>query len=156
MQLLHWMRRMYERFAPGLAGLLPWLGCGFLLLAAGFGTHSWMAARGQVRVTATIVENVAHFAPGGGVLYYPRLRFRTASGDIMQLTDAHGSEEAEFAPGELVPVLYPPGEPQRAVIATVWRRYPRAIVLGILGVVFVDLGLILRRLTGLRPSHSRA
>ena len=57
---------------------------------------------------------------------------------------AEGSEEIEFAAGETVPVLYRAGDPQSAVIATMWRAYQGAIVFGVLGVMLFDVGWALR------------
>jgi hypothetical protein len=41
-------------------------------------------------------------------------------------------------------VLYRAGDPQGAVIATAWRAYYAAIVLGVLGTALFDLGWVLR------------
>jgi uncharacterized membrane protein YkgB len=54
-----------------------------------------------------------------------------------------GDEDPEFAAGEQVPVLYAANNPQDAVIATRWRVYKAAILLGIAGVIVLDLGLLM-------------
>ena len=79
-----------------------------------------------------------------GVVYTPRFRFRLPSGELVTVQDTSGSEEIFFAAGETVPVLYPAGDPQGAIIATAWRAYEGAIVWGVLGVVVFDLGWALR------------
>jgi hypothetical protein len=144
MRLLRWLRESFERFAPPAGAVLPWVGGLLLVVAAGFAVHSWMSARGRVRATATVTENVAGFAKAGGVVYTPRLRFRAASGEVVMVLAGPGSDEIEFAAGETVPVLYRAGDPQGAVIATVWRAYFAAIVLGVLGTALFDLGWVLR------------
>jgi hypothetical protein len=113
------------------------------MVAAG---HSWWQSRPLAHATATVTENVASFSPGGGVIYHPRLRFQTPTGEIEQVLIAEGSSEPEFAAGAYVPVAWAAGEPQDAAIATVWRVYRMAILLGIAGVVLFDLGWILRLL----------
>jgi len=115
-----------------------------LALAAVSAGHSWWLSRALVHATATVTENVAVFAPVGGVVYRPRLRFPTPDGEIEQVLIAEGSSDPEFAAGASVPVAWPAGDPQAAAIATVWRVYRAAIWLGITGVVFFDLGWILR------------
>jgi hypothetical protein len=144
MEFLNWLRRSFERVAPPLAGVLPVLGMALLLVAAGFAVHSWNFARTRVRAIATITENVSGFAKEGGVVYTPRFRFRLPDGRLVTVQAAKGDEAIEFPAGETVPVLYRAGDPQGAIIATVWRAYEGAIVFGVLGVVLFDLGWALR------------
>lgn len=142
MQLLRWFQRMYALSAPTTGTWLPVLGVLLLLLAAGFAARSWSFARHRMRAVATVTENVPHFAAGGGILYYPRVRFRDGSGALVLVESKIGSEDAEFAAGETVPVLYLAGDPQHAVIATAWHLYPAAIWLGIIGTIVFDVGLL--------------
>jgi Protein of unknown function (DUF3592) len=148
MEFLRWMRRGFERVAPLLAGVLPVLGLGLLVMAAGFAVYSWNFARTRVRATATITENVSGFAKEGGVVYTPRFRFRLPSGELVTVQAESGSTnssgEIEFPAGETVPVLYRVGDPQGAIIVTAWRAYQGAIVFGVLGVVVFDVGWALR------------
>jgi hypothetical protein len=144
MRVLRWLQRMFERFAPPGSEVLPWVGGLMLVIAAGFGVHSWRFARERVRATATITENVSGFAKEGGVVYIPRFRFRTANGELEQVLAKSGSDEIEFPAGETVPVLYPVGDPQGAIIATTWLAYEGAIVFGVLGTALFDLGWALR------------
>ena len=144
MEFLRWVQDRFYRVAPPLGRVLPSVGVLLLLMAAGFGVHSWMSTRGRVRSMATITENVSGFAKEGGVLYAPRFRFRTASGELVTVLAASGSDEIEFAAGEAVPVLYRAGDPQGAVISTVWRVYYGAIVLGLWGAALFDLGWAMR------------
>jgi hypothetical protein len=142
--LLQWLRASFERFAPPASAVLPWIGGALLVIAAGFGLHSWRFARQRVRATATITENISGFAKEGGVVYTPRFRFRAANGELVQVLAKSGSEDIEFPAGEIVPVLYRAGDPQSAIIATAWLAYEGAIVFGVLGTMLFDLGWALR------------
>jgi hypothetical protein len=144
MEFLRWVHRIFERVAPVLAAWFPLMGIVLLAVAAGFALRSWNFARTRVRATATITENVSEFAKAGGVEYVPRFRFRLPSGELVIVQEKSGAEEIEFGAGETVPVLYRVGDPQGAVIATVWRAYRGAIVWGVLGVVLFDVGWALR------------
>jgi hypothetical protein len=144
MSFLRWLRRVLERYAPPLGAVLPWVGGVLLLIAAGCGLRSWNFAKGRVRANATITENVSGFAKQGGVLYYPRFRFRSQRGALVQVLDREGTDEIEFAAGDTVPVLYPAGDPQEAIIATAWRAYYGAIVFGLWGTLLFDMGWVLR------------
>jgi hypothetical protein len=144
-------KRSIARRAPALARWLPRLGGLLLALAVLFAGHSWWQDRALLHATATVTENVAAFAPGGGVSYHPRLRFRTPDGESVQVLATQGRPEPEFAAGSSLPVAWPVGDPQHAVIATVWRVYAAAIWLGILGTVLFDAGWVLR-LAGARKA----
>jgi Protein of unknown function (DUF3592) len=144
MEFLRWLKRSFERVTPLLAAALPWVGVLLLVVAAGFAVQSWNFARTRVRTIATITENVSGFAKEGGVVYTPRFRFRLPGGELVTVQAASGSEDVEFPAGETVPVLYRAGDPQGAVLATVWLTYKSAIVFGALGAVLFDLGWVLR------------
>ena len=145
MGFLRWLKRSFERVTPPLAVVLPPIGLVLVVIAAGFAVHSWNFARTRVRAIATITENVSGFAKQGGVVYTPRFRFRLPSGELVMVQAASGSDDIEFPAGENVPVLYRAGDPQGAVIATVWLAYKGAIIFGALGAVLFDLGWVLRR-----------
>jgi hypothetical protein len=144
MGLLRWLRLWGERLAPVAASWSPRAGLLLLALAAASAGHSWLLSRALAHATATVTENIAVFAPGGGVIYQPRLRFQTATGEIEQVLIPEGSSEPEFTAGASVPVAWPTGNPHAAAIATRWRVYRAAIWLAIAGVVLFDLGWILR------------
>ena len=129
---------------PLLAGALPWVGLALVVIAAGFAVRSWNFARTRVRAVATITENVSGFAKEGGVVYTPRFRFRLPDGELVTVQAANGADDIEFPAGENVPVLYRAGDPQGAVLATVWLAYKSAIGFGVLGVALFDLGWALR------------
>jgi hypothetical protein len=105
--------------------------------------------RSAVHAQATVIENVPTQAADGTDTYATRLRFRLPTSQIVTFTDPIQSsqdDDPSFPAGTTVPIVYPAANPQAATIATVWRVYFVAIVLGILGVVFVDLGIILGRI----------
>jgi hypothetical protein len=144
MAFLRWLRKSIDKVAPPLGAVLPWVGIVLMMMAAAFAVQSWMFARGRVKAVATVTENVSGFAKEGGVLYVPRVRFRAVSGSLVMVDVGPGSDEIEFAAGETVPVLYRADDPQGAVIATAWRAYYWAIVLGIWGTALFDVGWVLR------------
>jgi hypothetical protein len=156
MGLLRWLRRSFEYVAPPLAAVLPLVGLVLMVIAAGFAAHSWNFARTRVRATATITENVSGFAKEGGVVYTPRFRFRLPDGELVMAQAAKGSEAIQFPAGETVPVLYRVGDPQGAILATVWLAYQGAIVFGVLGVVLFDLGWALRVMLRRRERRLRS
>lgn len=148
MTLLQQAGTQWKRFVEVGATLFPWVGGGLLAVAFGFGLHSWLLLRQGVRAEATVTDNVPVQDSQGNVLYQTHARFRLPSGELVSFVDPIQSSQDDgpsFAAGTVVPVVYPPGKPASATIATTWRVYFFAIVLGCLGVFFLDLGLILRR-----------
>jgi hypothetical protein len=137
----------WSSLVQNLQRLLQPAGLLLLVLAAAFALLSWNFARHRIRATGVVTENVATFAPSGGVVYAPRIRFRAQDGTTLQPILGPASDDPEFTPGTVVPVLYLPGQPQTAFIATVGRAYTAAIWLGVWGVVLLDAGLILKRLS---------
>ena len=146
MRALQWLREVLDRFGARTGRWLRWAGVVLMVLSAISAGRSWRSTYGLLRATATVTENVATFALGGGVQYVPRLRFRLPDGDLVQKLCGPGSDEIDFPAGETIPVMYPSGHPEQAAIATVWRRYSTAIVLVVLGILILDLGLILQRI----------
>lgn len=145
MEFLRWLRRSYELAAPLLAVRLPGVGLVLLAVAAGFGLHSWAFSRSRVREIATITDNVATLDKQGEVIYTPRIRFRLPDGELLTLDAVnYRSQEIAYPAGERVPVLYPPGDPRGAILATVWLAYRGAIVFAVLGTALFDLGWIVR------------
>lgn len=151
---LRWLRAAFERVAPGLAKTCPWIGCFLLVIAGACAATSWRFAHGRVRAMATVTENVPSFAKEGGILYYPRLRFRAADGEIVQVVAGPGTEDIDFAAGEVVPVLYVAGDPRSAIIATMWRAYHAAIIFGLWGTALFDLGWAIRVMMQARSMRS--
>jgi len=140
------------------SAVFPWAGALLLTLAAGFALHSWLLLRNGIGAEATITDNVAVQSAEGTVLYQAHARFRLPSGELVTFTDPIQSSQNDgpvFATGTVVPVVYPAGRPTSATIATTWRVYFLAIIFGVLGVVFVDLGIVLRRFQ-LRNPHGFA
>jgi hypothetical protein len=130
--------------AATLARQLPLLGMTLMLLAGVLALRDWRYLHAHVRATATVEENVVSIAPKGGLLYTPRLCFRLESGKLIHVLGRPNADEPEDATGTTLPVMYPAGDPAHATIATVWKVYSIAIVLGVLGVAIFDFGWILR------------
>ncbi len=116
------------------------------MLCAVFAAHTWWTFRTFVRIPATVTENVSTQDARGEVVSVTHLRFQLPGGRIVNFIDPVRSEDPSFATGEIVPVIYPVHSPESARVATVWRLYFVACVLGIIGILLADIGLILGRL----------
>lgn len=130
--------------AASLARLLPLTGIALMLLAAVLALRDWRYLHAHVRATATVEENVVSIAPKGGLIYTPRLCFRLEDGRLVHVLGKASADEPDEPTGTILPVMYPAGDPAHATVATVWKVYSIAIVLGVLGVAIFDFGWILR------------
>ena len=129
------------------ARIFPGLGLGLLFLAALFACKSWWGTLPEIMASATVTENTANQTTDGTVIYTSHLRFRLPSGEMATLADpvtSNDPDDPDLSTSAVVPVLYPPGHPERARVATIGRLYKVALILGILGVVIFDVGLIFR------------
>ncbi len=71
---------------------------------------------GATRTEATFVGALSR--PGGshgGTFYYPRFQFTATNGAVISVTSSSGATDQPFAKGQTVPMLYDPGQPERAV-----------------------------------------
>jgi hypothetical protein len=154
-ELWAWRRRVWVGSAPAMGRVMPAIGAVLMTVALGLAAGRWWAQRPLVKVQGTITENVSEFAPQGGVVLLPRVRFRNERGDLMTVvTRESKSWEAfglGFDVGQVVPVVYPNGQPAHAMIAIWWRWYAWAVWVGTLGVLVFDIGWVARKT---RPSGS--
>lgn len=119
---------------------MMWVGCGLLLLAAGFWLPRWLWSRSMQHATGTVTETEARQDAQGNVAYFPHFRFRLPDEQLVQVVSAKGGDDSSFNAGEVVPVAYKAGDPQGAVLAPAKQVYRTAIALSITGVVLLDIG----------------
>jgi hypothetical protein len=135
----------FSATAPPVARITLPFGLLSLVLCAIFAAHTWWTFRSFARISATVTENVSTQNAQGEVVSVTHLRFQLPGGRIVNFIDPVRSDDPSFATGEVVPVIYPAQSPESAQVATVWRLYFLACVLGIIGIVLADIGLILGR-----------
>ncbi len=143
------VRGAWRAAAPGMGRVMPGVGAVLMVAALCLAAGRWWQERALVRADGMVTENVATFAPKGGVVLAPRVRFQDQRGQLLTVvTRPSKSWEAlglGFDVGQQVPVLYPSGRPEQAMIAVWWRWYAWAVWVGTLGVVVFDVGWVARR-----------
>ena len=80
------------------------------------------------------------------VTYSPVIRFSGPGGRAVEFTESTSSNPPGYSVGERVEILYRPDAPERARLASPWRLYLLASILGTIGGVFSLLGLLLSAL----------
>ncbi len=76
-------------------------------------------------------------------LYYPVVRFVTASGQVVQYTDDLGEDPPAYQVGDSVRVLYDPANPQKARLDTSLSRWLDAAVPTIIGLVILVVSVVI-------------
>ena len=82
---------------------------------------------------------------GDELRYRPRVRFRTATGEIVTTSGQLAAAAKRFEVGTQVPVVYRPAKPTEARIALFTDNWLGASLAALIGVVGLAGGLLVRR-----------
>jgi hypothetical protein len=136
--------RLAFRILDLAARLLFALGVGCLLLA---GYLAWMTLSFAREATSTTGEVVSYIeSPDGDtVRYRPRIRFRTASGDIVTTSGQLSAANKRFEIGTQVPVVYRTEKPTEARVALFVDNWLGACLATVIGLVGLAGGYLVRR-----------
>jgi hypothetical protein len=128
----------------GLAARLL-LALGVVCLLLGAYLLSQSAAFGDtLRATGTLA-GYREVRDGDELRHRPRVRFVTASGDIVTFEGQLATSTQRFAVGEKIPVVYPRTDPQKARVALFTDNWLGPIVAGVIGLVALIGGFLVRR-----------
>ena len=136
------------RFAFGLldlsARLLFALGVGCLLLGGYLSWQTLSFAQDAERATGEVV-GYHETRDGDETRYRPRVRFRTANGDIITVSGQLAAGSKRFAEGTRVPVVYKVSKPTEARIASFTDNWLGASIAAVVGLVGIAGGYLVRR-----------
>ena len=119
------------------ARLLMALGIGCLLLAGYLSWQTLSFAQDTARATGEVVS-YHEIRDGDEVRYRPRVRFRTANGDIITVCGQLAASSKRFAVGAQVPMVYKIARPTEARVALFtdnWLGACAAVLVGAVGMV---------------------
>ena len=136
--------RLAFRILELAARLLMALGVGCLLLGAYLAWMTLSFARDAVRTTGEVVS-YHEIRDGDEVRYRPRVRYRTATGEIVTTSGQLAAGSKRFELGTRVPVVYRPARPTEARIALFTDNWLGASLAAIIGAVGLAGGLLVRR-----------
>jgi hypothetical protein len=126
------------------ARLLLALGAGCLLLGIWLAWQSIDFARDTARATGEVVSYF-ETRDGDETRYRPRVRFNTASGEIVTISGQVAATSRRFELGTQVPVLYKLTKPTDARLATFTDRWLGALIATVIGLVGMGGGYLVRR-----------
>lgn len=126
------------------ARLLFALGVGCLLLGGYLSWQTLSFARDAERSTGEVV-GYHETRDGEKTSYRPRIRFRTANGDIITISGQLAAGTKRFAEGTRVPVVYKATKPTEARIALFTDNWLGASIAAVIGLVGIAGGYLVRR-----------
>jgi hypothetical protein len=126
------------------ARLLFALGAGCLLLGAYLSWNTLSFNREAVSATGEVVGYFEN-RDGDEVKYRPRIKFRTATGEIVTVAGQLAASSQRFAVGTQVPMVYKPSKPMDARVSLFVDNWLGATIAAIIGVVGMVGGFLVRR-----------
>jgi hypothetical protein len=126
------------------ARLLLALGVGCLLLGIYLSWQTLSFARDAERTDGEVVS-YQQIRDGDETRFRPRIRFRTATGDIVTISGQMAATSQRFAVGTRVPVMYKAAKPTEARLALFTDRWLGACVAVVIGLAGMAGGFLVRR-----------
>jgi hypothetical protein len=126
------------------ARLLLALGVGCLLLGAYLSWNTLSFARDAQKASGEVVGYFEN-RDGDTVKYRPRIKFRTATGDIVTVSGQLSASSQRFAIGSQVPMVYQPAKPLEARVGLFVDNWLGACVAAVVGLVGMTGGFLVRR-----------
>ena len=136
------------------ARLLFALGVGCLMLAAYLSWRTLSFASDAQRATGEVVS-YREVRDGDDTRHRPRLRFKTATGEIVQFDSQMATTTERFRIGEQVPVVYKQRDPTNARVALFQDNWLGACIAAVIGLVGMAGGYLVRRAVQREISRSR-
>jgi len=126
------------------ARLLFALGIGCLLLGIYLAWQTVSFAKDAARTTGEVVS-YHEIRDGNETRYRPRVRFRTATGDIVTISGQTPATSRRFEVGTQLPVVYKLAKPTDARLATFTDSWLGACIAAVIGLLGAAGGYLVRR-----------
>ena len=126
------------------ARLLLALGVGCLLLAGYLAWLSLSFSADTERATGEVVS-YREIRDGDEMRYRPRIRFKTATGEILTVEGQFFTTTQRFAIGEQVPMLYRVQKPNEARVALFVDNWIGPFIAALVGLTGLAGGYLVRR-----------
>ena len=90
--------------------------------------------------TQGVVEELVLWNSGDSPVYKPRVRFQAADGRDVTFVSSFGKDPPGYKRGDLVDVVYLPGNPENARIRSFFASWGGTLIVGTLATVFLAIG----------------
>jgi hypothetical protein len=97
-----------------------------------------------------VIDLTRKYSSDGGATYAPVVAFKDTSGTEITFTTGMASNPPAYTKGEKVSVMYNPGDPQDARIDTFFQLWFPALILSVMGLIFLlaSLSMIIKTVRG--------
>jgi Protein of unknown function (DUF3592) len=129
---MHWVAILSSIFAL--------VGAAMLIVGGRYFTRRRAFVRGSA-IASGIIVALTENRGGDEISYFPEVRFRTASGREVIFQSEMGSSSEAGRIGDTVAVRYRSDQPHMAEIDSFMSLWGLTLLLGVLGVVFLFVGL---------------
>ncbi|MBQ1960934.1 MAG: DUF3592 domain-containing protein [Akkermansia sp.] len=135
-----------------IGGLILAMGVEPLSIGSRMLTASYHLTTHGLRADGSVCELVHKNTSKGQGAYYPVLQFSTPDGQIHRIQGQAGSSTHIWSLGETMPLVYPAGEPEKAVPATFAELWAAGTFIAAFGIIVCGIGAALLLIS---PKHSK-
>lgn len=125
-----------------VAWLFLVIGVGLLIGAAFAALNSVRLIQQGVRTTGNVVDFIESFDEEGTLMYSPVFVFLDENGQEHRIQSSYSSSSPGYTRGQIVDVVYPRGDPERARLPNAFSYWGVTLILGFIGVAFVFFGVM--------------
>lgn len=100
-------------------------------------------SRHGLRAQATVCKLIIERDSDGDAIYYPVFQFTTPDGTPHKVKGNHGSNPPAWKKGEKTQIIYPAGEPEKAISDTFGGLWAAGVFLSAFGLIFVGVSAII-------------
>jgi hypothetical protein len=127
----------------GFLNFFTFLGIGFLI-AAGIVYNNGTSFRERAEMASGTVTGMSVSTNSDDITSYcPQIRFTTRDGQEVTYFPNVCSTSPQFEKGDQVELYYDPLDPEEAQIVGFWTQYGIVTLLGIIGLIFFAVGIII-------------
>jgi hypothetical protein len=127
----------------GFLNFFTFLGLGFLIVA-GLVYNNGVAFRARSEMASGTVTGMSVSTNSDDITSYcPQIQFATRDGQQVTYFPNVCSTSPQFETGDRVELYYDPLDPEEAQIMGFWTQYGIVTLLGIIGLVFFAVGIII-------------
>lgn len=124
------------------------IGLVLILISVVIFYNQFTYSKDAIHTEGVIVDTVWHSShshrTGKNGSWYPVVAFRPTPDYTLIFNSSIGSDFYEDSEGDKVNVYYSPGHPEKAEINNPWVNFFKWGFIGIMGVIFISVGLLIR------------
>lgn len=131
-----------DKIFKWIAWLFLVIGVGLLIGAAFAAMNSIRLIQQGVRATGNVVDFIESYDDEGTLMYSPVFVFLDENGQEHRIESSYASSSPGYTRGQIVDIVYPRGQPERARIPDAFSYWGVTMILGFIGGAFIFFGVL--------------